>query len=113
MFVRIARFEGGTTPEIEAEGERIQRDLSGTGGGHTPSEIPPELTRLTRRLEMLVDRERGSVALLVYAQTQDQIREIDRIMDDMSPTSSGWGKRVSVETYEVFLDESPELAQAA
>lgn len=113
MFVRIARFEGGTPSEIEAEGTRIQRDLGGTGDTPSPSELPPELTRLVSRIEMLIDRERGSVAMLVYAQTEDQIREVDRIMNDMSPSSEGWGKRVSVETYEVFLDESPGLAQAA
>ena len=31
----------------------------------------------------------------------------------MSPSSDGWGKRVSAEIYEVYLDEAPGLAQAA
>jgi hypothetical protein len=113
MFVRIARFEGGTTAQIEQEAERIRRDLGSSRGAEAGSEIPDELARLTRRVELLIDRDRGSVAMLVYAQTEDQIRDIDRIMDDMSPTSSEWGRRVSVEMYEVYLDESPQLAQAA
>jgi hypothetical protein len=51
--------------------------------------------------------------VLVYAETEDQVREIDRIMDAMSPSSDGWGKRVSSEVYEVFVDEAPGIAKAA
>jgi len=34
-------------------------------------------------------------------------------MDRMSPSGEGWGRRVSAEVYEVYLDEAPGLAQAA
>ena len=113
MFVRIARFEGGTTAQIEEEGARIRRDLEATRRGESGPEVPSELALLASRLEMLIDRDGGAVAVLVYAETEDQIREIDRIMDGMSPSSEGWGRRASVELYEVFLDEAPGLAQAA
>ena len=62
---------------------------------------------------MLVDRERGAVTVLTYAETEEQAREIDRIMDRMSPSTDGWGRRVSAEVLEVYLDEAPGLAQAA
>lgn len=75
--------------------------------------MPAELARLATRVEMLVDKERGAVAMLVYAEDERRVREIDRIMNEMSPSSSEWGKRVSVDLYEVFLDEAPEVAQAA
>ena len=113
MFVRIARFEGGTAAEIEQEGARIQRDLGPAASGASRGEIPEELARLASRIEMLVDRERGAVAMLVYAKTEERILEIDRIMNDMSPTSGEWGRRVSVDTYQVYLDEAPEVARAA
>jgi hypothetical protein len=113
MFVRIARFEGGTAAQIEEEGSRIRRDLEAARSGEPGPEIPAELALLARRIEMLVDRERGAVAVLAYAETEEQVREIDRIMDRMSPSSEGWGRRVSVEVYEVVLDEAPGLAQAA
>ena len=113
MFVRIARFEGGTTAQIEEEGARIRRDLEVARRGDESPEIPSELALLASRFEMLVDRERGAVAMLVYAETEEQARQIDRIMDGMSPSSDEWGKRVSVEVYEVYLDEAPGLAQAA
>jgi len=34
-------------------------------------------------------------------------------MDGMSPSTEGWGHRVSAEVLEVFLDEAPGLARAA
>jgi len=113
MYVRIARFEGGTTAQIEEEGARIRRDLEAARRGESGPEVPSELALLASRLEMLVDRDRGAVAVLVYAETADQVREIDRIMDTMSPSTDGWGKRVSAELYEVYFDEAPGLAQAA
>ena len=113
MYVRIARFEGGNTAQIEEEGARIRRGLDAARRGESGSDVPGELALLASRLEMVVDRDRGAGAVLVYAETEEQIREIDRIMDGMSPSSDGWGRRVSAEVYEVYVDEAPGLAQAA
>jgi hypothetical protein len=113
MFVRIARFEGGTTAQIEEEGARIRSDLESARRGESGPEVPQELALLAHRIEMLIDRQAGTVAMLVYAETEEQIREVDRIMREMSPSSDGWGARVSADLYEVFLDEAPGLAQAA
>ena len=113
MYVRIARFEGGTTAQIEEEGTRIRRDLEAARRGESGPEVPSELALLATRLEMVVDRERGAVAVLVYAETEEQIREVDRIMNEMSPSSGEWGRRMSAEVFEVFFDEAPGLARAA
>ena len=112
MYVRVSRFEGGTAAEIEQEIARIQRDLGPAVAGESRGEIPEELARLASRFEMLLDRDRGAVAVLVYAKDEQRIREIDRIMNDMSPTSDEWGRRVSVDLYQVYLDEAPEAAAA-
>ena len=113
MYVRIARFEGGSVPEIDAEGVRIRRDIEAFRRGEGGGEVPSELTGLIDRIEMLVDRERGSVAMCVYCDTQEKLREADRIMNEMSPTSEGWGKRVSVDTYELAFDQVLKVAKAA
>jgi hypothetical protein len=113
MYVRIARFEGGTAAQIEEEGSRIRRDLEAAGRGEEGPEMPSELTLLAQRIELLVDRERGAATMLVYTETEEQAREVDRIMDGMSPSTSGWGHRVSNEVLEVYLDEAPGLARAA
>lgn len=114
MFVLIARFEGGTAAQIEEEGARIRRDLEAlsrsTSWPPAPGEgihdVPVALAGLASRFEMLVDRERGAVALLFYAETADQVRGIRGFMDEMWPSSAGWGTRVSAELYEVYLDEA-------
>lgn len=113
MYVRIARFEGGSTAQIEEEGARIRRDLEAARRGEEGPEVPRELAGLAGRIEMLIDRERGATAMLVYTDTAEQAREIDRIMDGMSPSSGEWGKRASAEVYEVYFDEVPGLEQAA
>ena len=116
MFVLIARFEGGTAAQIEEEGARIRRDLEAlsrsTSWPPAPGEgihdVPVALAGLASRFEMLVDRERGAVALLFYAETADQARGIREFMDRLWPSSAGWGTRVSAEPYEVYLDRADE-----
>lgn len=123
MFVLIARFEGGTAAQIEEKGARIRRDLEAfvsrsrswppaPEGIHDPRRagdqtvVPSALAGLASRFEMLVDRERGAVALLFYAETAGQVRSIREFMDRIWPSSAGWGTRVSAELYEVYLDEA-------
>jgi hypothetical protein len=113
MFVRIARFEGGTTAEIEAEARRIRGDLEAARRGEPSKEVPSELALQTHRVEVLIDRDRGAVAVLIYCETEAQAREIDRLMDEISPSSSGWGRRVSADVYEVYVDEATGRVQAA
>ena len=113
MYVRIARFEGGTVSEIDAEGQRIRRDVDEFRRGQDGTEMPPELSLVVERIEMAVDREHGKVAVSVYCSTEEQLREADRILSEMSPTSPGWGKRVSVDTYQVEFDEVLSLPKAA
>lgn len=113
MYVRIARFEGGTASEIDAEGARIRGDLEAFRRGQPGSETPSALALVASRLELLVDREHGSVAVCVYCDTQEKLREADSILNSMSPSSPGWGKRVSVDTYEVAFDEAVSPSKAA
>ena len=98
---------------IEEEIARIQRGLGPAVSGESSGDVPPEFVRLASRVELMVDRDRGAVAMLVFAKDEERIREIDRILDGMSPTSDDWGRRVSVDIYEVHLDEAPAISQAA
>jgi hypothetical protein len=107
MYVRIARFEGGTADDIVAESEEIRRGIAASGRGENDQYFPKELTDRVGRLELVVDRGQGSIAVLVYCDSEADAREIDRIMGGMSPQREGWGKRVSSDIYEVVLDEAP------
>ncbi len=113
MYVRVARFEGGTVADIDAEGAKMRRDIEASKRGQAGSEIPSELVGVASRVEMLIDRKHGSVAVCVYCDTQEKLREADRILNSMSPPMPGWGKRVSVDTYEVAFDEAVSLPKAA
>ena len=106
MYVRIARFEGGTADDIVAEADEVRRDIVAVRRGEKGQYFAKELTDRVGRLEILVDREQGSVTILVYCDSQADAREVERIMDGMSPQRQGWGKRVSSEVYEVVLDEA-------
>jgi hypothetical protein len=105
MYARIARFEGGIADDIVAEAEEMRRDIAAVGRGGKDQYFANELTDRVGRMEIMVDRGQGSVAVLVYCESQADARKVERIMDGMSPHRGGWGKRVSSEVYEVVLDE--------
>jgi len=107
MYVRIARFEGGTADDIVAEAEEIRRGVAAAGLGEMNQYFPQELSDRVGRMEMLVDRGQGSAVILLYCDSEADAREVDRIMDGMSPPRAGWGKRVSSDVYELVLDETP------
>ena len=53
---------------------------------------------------MLVDRENGRGAGIIFCETEEDLRRVDEAMNQMSPPPGG-GKRASVEVYEIALDE--------
>ena len=113
MFVRLVRFEGGSYDDIVAEGEEISRGLDAVRRGESSKYFSKDFTDRVRRVEVAVDRQKGSVAILAYCDSEEDAREVDRIMDGMSPQRQGWGGRVSRDVYEVLLDESVGLRRAA
>jgi len=113
MYVRIARFEGGSAEVIRSEAEEMRKGVEAARHGDPSGHMPSELTRLTRRLEVFADADHGKVAVAVYCSTTEELDEVDRIMAAMSPRESGWGKRVSADTYEVVVDEVTSLRMAS
>ncbi len=105
MYVRMARFEGGTPADAEAQAQRMRQDMETLSRGETPPMLPREIGRLANKLEMLFDRDRGKVAVLIYCDTARDAAEVDRILDSMNP-GQGSGRRVSAEIYEVVLEQS-------
>ncbi len=100
MYVRIARFEnaGGDWDERIEEVRKRMR-------GEVDSPMAPALD-VVKRAMMLVDRENGRGAGVIFCETEEDLRRIDQAMNEMSPPP-GAGRRASVETYEVAVDEGP------
>src|SRR3954471_13704920 len=99
MYVRIARFEGGEGNW----GERIDdiRGRMAEGMNNPQTEMP------VKRSLMLVDRESGRGANVMFCESADDLRKGHGDMHSVNPPSVT-GPRWSVEMYEVAVD-SDEL----
>jgi hypothetical protein len=100
MWVRVARFEGGTAEAIEAETANTKQQLSQA----RTSGPPPGLEGVKRVVEA-INRERGAGVSLVFCDSEDDIQKVHQALDAMSPSSQDSGRRSSVELYEVVTDE--------
>jgi hypothetical protein len=93
MLARVTTFEGGTVEGIRAALEQLQSDI--------PSG-PPEGIK-SNGLTMLVDPEGGRMMFIGLFATEEDLRESERVLEEMSPPE-GAGKRSSVDVYEVGAD---------
>ena len=101
MYARIAQFEGGDRNWDEfAAGIR---DSIRSGAEGTPLETAIDAVK---RVMLLVDREGNHGANLVICETEDDLRRVDAALNEMSP-APGRGARMSVDMFEVVLDEEP------
>ena len=112
MYARIARFEGGSPEIIEREVDHMRRDVAATQTGSATEPGMLALSRVVDRVVMLIDRENAAAATIVFCDSEEKIREADRILDGMSP-QSGEGHRASRDVFEVVLDESLKAKQKA
>ena len=112
MYARIARFEGGDLAALDEETKEIGRDIEAAKRGEPGSEHSEELVKSVSRLLALVDRKSGNSAVIALCDTEEDLRKADRIFDSMTP-SPDTGRRVSVDLYEVTLDETATSSKAA
>jgi hypothetical protein len=105
MYVRAARFEGIDTANIERDMEEFRKMVRAQ---ETPEGMSEEtfatLRSGVKRVMSLVDREEGTSLDLVFTETADDARRVHEALDAMSPPE-GAGRRTSVHTYELVLDE--------
>lgn len=100
MYVRIARFENASG-DWDKRLEEVRKRMSG--------EVDSPMAQArdaVKRAMMLVDRENNRGAGVIFCETEDDLRRVDRAMNEMSPPP-GAGTRTSVEVYEVAIDEQP------
>ncbi len=101
MYVRIARFENAEENWDERI-EEIRNRMRNPGEGSPMAEARGAV----KRGMMLVDRENGRGAGLIFCESEEDLRRVDAAMNQMNPPGGG-GTRTSVEMYEVAVDEQP------
>jgi hypothetical protein len=99
VWIRVARFEGGTAEGLDAEMAQTKQHLADakTGG------LPAGLEGVKRVLEGINRTEGGGVSM-VFCETEDDLHKADQALNDMSPSSEAAGRRVSAGMYEVITD---------
>jgi hypothetical protein len=108
MLVRIARFEGVEPRVIDTQLERFREMLAVARSGQVPEGIPADafqvlVNDVTRVIEV-ADRANDVIVDLTFAHNAEAMERVHQALDQLSPPENG-GKRTSVETYEVLLDE--------
>jgi hypothetical protein len=105
MHVRVARFEGVDTARIDEDYERFREMLRSP---EPPEGMPEGVARTlradVRRVLSLADRETGVTLDLTFTDDAEAARRVHEALDSLSPPE-GSGRRTSVATYELMLDE--------
>jgi hypothetical protein len=99
MWVRVARFEGGTAEGLDAEMARSKQVLEELGSGG----LPPGLEGVTRVMEA-INRAEGIGLAVIFCDTEEDMRRADEALNNMSPPAEASGRRVSAGVYEVMHD---------
>ena len=105
MHVRVARFEGIDTTNIDRDMEEFRKMVRMP---ERPEGMPEEtfstLKNGVKRMMSLVDREAGVSFDLAFTDNADDARRVHEALDSLSPPE-GAGRRTSVQTFELMLDE--------
>jgi len=104
LFVRVARFEGAEPSGIVAEIGRTKEGIAAAKRGEW-GDMPDGLKRIARHVT-LIDAARGTVLDLNFCETDADLRAVDDALNGMSPLADSSGRRMSVETFEVAIDET-------
>jgi hypothetical protein len=95
MYARVVRWE-------DAEAEAMERAASEIRAQAESGEGPPEGVP-AKGLLILNDGESGRSLGITLFETEGDYREGDETLNSMSPPGEGFGRRVSVEKYEVAV----------
>lgn len=99
MWVRVARFEGGTAEGLEAEMARSKHNLEQMRSRG----LPPGLEGVKRVVEA-INRDEGTGLALIFCASEEDMLKADQALNGMTPSEDS-GRRVSAGMYEVMHDE--------
>jgi hypothetical protein len=105
MHVRVARFEGLDASRLEQDYEQFRQMLQTTERPEFMSEDVFETLRSrVRRVLSLADRESGVSLDLTFTDNAEDAQAVHEALDSLTPPE-GSGRRTSVETFELMVDE--------
>jgi hypothetical protein len=117
MYARVTRFDGGEPATLKQElddmrnqmqsgltDEAIDQLAEQVKGQFERDEVARLLSSIKRTI-VLADAEKGSSAMVLFCDTEEDARGVDRLFDAMSPGEGG-GKRQSADVYEVAIDQT-------
>lgn len=95
MLARVARWEGGDAAALESSAAEI-RSQAEAGEGPPPG-VP------AKGFLLLQDPAAGKAMAVMLFENEDDYRQGNQTLDEMSPPGEGMGQRVSVEKFEVAV----------
>ena len=105
MYVRVARFEGRDNSNVDREIEEFRRMVRMEERPEGMSDEAFTVLRAgVKRVISLVDREGGTSLDLTFTGNAQDAQRVHEVLDGLTPPE-GAGKRTSVQTYELLMDE--------
>lgn len=105
MFVRVARFEGIDTARLDEDYAQFRQMLrSEERPEFMPEEAFETLRSSVRRVISVADRDGGVTMDMTFTDNAEDARRVHEALDSLTPPE-GSGRRASVETFELMLDE--------
>jgi hypothetical protein len=94
MYARVAKWEGAEADNMRQAAEEI----NSRAGSGPPEGVP------SKALLLLIDPDNGRGMAVSLFETEEDYRQGDETLNQMSPPGEGFGKRTAVEKYEVAVD---------
>jgi hypothetical protein len=94
MYARVATWEGASGDQLRA----TAKELNERAGEGPPEGVP------STGFTLLIDPENGRAIGIGMFETEDDYAKGDATLNEMSPPGEGFGKRVSVEKWEVAAE---------
>ena len=125
MYARVTRFEGSEPAKLKQElgdmRDQMQRGLSDESIDQMAEQVKgqferDEVARLLgaiKRTIVLADEEKGSSAMVLFCETEEDARGVDRLFDAMSPAMAAADDRARMSTRSRSIRRSRRRAPGA
>jgi hypothetical protein len=105
MHVRVARFAGMDVSRLDESYEQFRKMVQAKERPEfVPEDVFSTLRECVRRVISLADREAGVSLDLTFTDNAEDARRVHEALDRLTPPE-GSGRRASVQTFELMLDE--------